>query len=482
MGGAKLTTNTESDGRYHSNWLNMMYPRIKLARNLLKEDGVIFISIDDNEIENLKKICDEIFGVENFVCNFIWRKKTGASDSKDISVITEYVVTYVKSRNNIENSFTKNKQSYDPKRYRFTDEYFERRGPYYPDNLDRGGIRYSDSLNYGIECPDGTITFPNGRTEFENDGWIWTWGKEKLEWGLKNGFIIFKESKNKKSGWGVYYKNYVNVNNKDELIERSAPHKNVILDIINTEGSAEIKSHFNNKVFDYPKPSNFIKLLCSYVKDADIILDFFSGSASSAEAVFKLNQDDNNNRNFILVQIPKKCEEKSHAFKAGYNNICEIGKERIRRAGEKIVQESGNNNLDIGFKVFKLDSSNLNKWVPDYNNLEQTLLVSKDNVKSDRTQEDLIYEIMLKYGIDLTLPIEEYESGENTIYSIGFGALLICLDNKITKDITDAIIELSKDSEISRVVFKDNGFASDADKTNIKETLRTHNIDEFITI
>ena len=172
-----------------------MYPRIKLARNLLKEDGVIFISIDDNEIENLKKICDEIFGVENFVCNFIWRKKTGASDSKDISVITEYVVTYVKSRNNIENSFTKNKQSYDPKRYRFTDEYFERRGPYYPDNLDRGGIRYSDSLNYGIECPDGTITFPNGRTEFENDGWIWTWGKEKLEWGLKNGFIIFKESK-----------------------------------------------------------------------------------------------------------------------------------------------------------------------------------------------------------------------------------------------------------------------------------------------
>ena len=182
-----------------------------------------------------------------------------------------------------------------------------------------------------------------------------------------------------------------------------------------------------------------------------------------------------------MVQIPEPADENSYAFKAGYKNICEIGKERIRRAGDKIVQESGNKDLDIGFKVFKLDSSNLEKWDPDYDDLEQTLLVSQDNIKSDRTQEDLIYEIMLKYGIDLTLPIEEYDAGENKIYSIGFGALLICLDNKITKDIADSIIELASE-DVSRVVFKDNGFASDADKTNIKETLRTHGIDEFITI
>ena len=183
-----------------------------------------------------------------------------------------------------------------------------------------------------------------------------------------------------------------------------------------------------------------------------------------------------------MVQIPESTNEKSEAYKEGYENICEIAKERIRRAGDKLSEEYKNNELDIGFKVFKLDSSNLEKWDPDFDDLEQTLLVAQDNIKEDRTQEDLIYEILLKYGIDLTLPIEEYDTGENKIYSIGFGALLICLDNKITKDITDSIIELSKDSELTRVVFKDNGFASDADKTNIKETLRINYIEEFITI
>ena len=480
--GIKLSTNTETDGRYHTNWLSMMYTRLKLARNLLKKDGVIFISIDDNEHSNLKKMCDEIFGEENFVCNFIWRKKTGASDSKDISVITEYILTYVKSKSNIQNIFTKNKESYDPKRYRFEDEYVERRGPYYPDNLDRGGIRYSDSLNYPIECPDGSITYPNGRTQFENDGWIWTWGKEKFDWGLKNGFIEFKKSKKKESGWGVYYKNYVNVNNKDELTERSAPHKNVIMDIINTEGSAEIKKLFGSKVFSYPKPSNLIKQLLTYVNDCDIVLDFFSGSGTTADAVMRYNTETNSNCKYILVQIPEITDEKSAAYKENYVNLCEIGKERIRRAGDKIVEESGNKKLDVGFKVFKLDSSNLEKWDPNYNDLEQTLLVAQDNIKKGRTQEDLIYEIMLKYGLDLTLPIEKHETNNNMIYSIGFGSLLICLDDNITKEISDSIIELSKDSEVKRVVFKDNGFASDSDKTNIKEILRVNKIDEFITI
>ena len=475
--GIKLSTNTETTGRYHSNWLNMMYPRLKLAKNLLTDDGVIFISIDDNEFNNLKNICNEIFGEENFISNFIWRKKTGASDSKDISTITEYVLTYVKSRDKLSSIFTKNKNSYDSKRYRFTDEYVERRGPYYPDNLDRGGIRYSDSLNYGIKCPDGTVTFPNGRTKFKNDGWIWTWGKDKLKWGIENGFIIFKKSNKKRSGWGVYYKNYVNVNNKDELIERSAPHKNLIYDIINTEGSSEIKGHFNNKVFDYPKPSNFIKLLCSYINNSGIFLDFFSGSGTTAEAIMKLNSEDKLKRKFILIQIPEKCSEKSISFKEGFENICEIGKERIRRAGDKILEKSDNKNLDIGFKVFKLNSSNLEKWDPDYNNLKQTLLTNKENIKPDRIELDLIYEIMLKYGIDLTLPIEKI----NNIYSIGYGALLICLEDNITKEIAEEIIKLKSDN-ITRAVFKDSSFKSDADKTNIKETLRINNIDEFITI
>lgn len=453
-----------------------MYPRLKLARNLLSKNGVIFISIDDNEQFNLKKLCDEIFGEENFICNFIWRKKTGASDSKDISTITEYILTYVKSKNDLEDIFTKNKQSYDPKRYKFKDEFFERRGPYYPDNLDRGGIRYSDSLNYPIECPDGSITYPNGRTKFENDNWIWTWGKDKFEWGIKNGFIEFKKSTKKESGWGVYYKNYVNVDNKDELRERSAPHKNIIMDIINTEGSVEIKKLFDSKVFSYPKPSNLIKLLFTYVNNCSLVLDFFSGSGTTAEAVMKYNGDNNSNCRYILVQIPEEIPEESAAFKEGYGNLCEIGKERIRRAGDKIVEESGNEDLDIGFKVFKLDSSNLEKWDPDYDNIQESLTIN--NIKEDRTDEDMIYEIMIKYGIDFTLPIEKH----NSIYSIGYGALIVCLDDNITKNITNDILKISKNSSYSLVIFKDCGFMSDSEKTNIKEILKTNNITEFITI
>lgn len=485
--GNKLSTNSETSGRYHSDWLNMMYPRLKLARNLLKDDGVIFISIDDNEVANLRKLCDEIFGEDNFVGELIWRKKTGASDAKGFSVITEYVLVYVKNINFIETIFTQNKNSFDPQRYKLSDEYETRRGSHYVDNLDRGGIQYSDSMNYGIECPDGTITYPNGRKEFFNDGWIWTWGKDKLKWGIENGFIVFKKSKSKNSGWGVYYKNYMYVNNKDELIERSAPHKNLILDFINTEGTAEINKLFESKVFQYTKPSNFIKELISFVNinNNDVILDFFSGSATTAHAVMKLNSEDSVNRKFICVQLPETTDENSEAYKAGYKNICEIGKERIRRAGEQII---GNgtlvpSKLDIGFKVLKLDSSNIKSWDSDFENLEANLLESVENIKSDRNEEDLLYEILLKYGLDLTLPIDKPFENKN-IYNIGFGALIICLDSNISIDITDEIIAIKKehDSEITRVVFKDSGFKNATEKTNIIKTLNQNGIDEVVSV
>lgn len=480
--GFNVSSNPETSGRYHTNWLNMMYPRLKLARNLLDEDGVIFISIDDNEVDNLKRICNEIFGEMNFVTSIIWRKKTGASDSKDISTITEYALVYVKSTTNINNIFTKNKNSYDPKRYKLKDEYFERRGPYYEDNLDRGGISYSDSLNYPIECPDGSITYPNGRLEFENDGWIWTWGKEKLMWGIENGFITFKKSNKKKSGWGVYYKNYVNVNNKDELQERSAPHKNLITDIINTEGSREIKKIFDNKEFDYPKPSNYIKLLCSFVKNTNIVLDFFSGSASTAEAVMKNNIENNLNSKYILVQIPEKNNKKNSI--STFKNICEIGEERIRRAGDILLEENPDTDIDIGFKVFKLDSSNLTKWNPDVDNLENSLIAASDNIVEGRSELDLVYEIMLKYGVELTAPVEELSFDKYNFYSVGMGSLVICLNDNITRDVAEDVLKIREElsPDIIRVVFKDNGFESDADKTNVKEILRNNEVDEFITI
>ncbi|EOG7170253.1 site-specific DNA-methyltransferase, partial [Campylobacter upsaliensis] len=253
-------TNPSGD-KAHSGWLSFMLPRLKLARDLLKDDGVIFISIDDNEQANLKILCDEIFGEENFVSCFVWRRKTGASDAKGIATITEYILCYVKDNNYIAKAFNENTESYDEKRYRLSDKHLSRRGKYYIDNLDRGGIHYSDSLNYGIECPDGTITYPNGRTNYTNEGWVWTWGKDKLKWGLENDFIEFRKSKTKESGWAVCYKNYLYVDNEDNVIQRSAPHKNLLLDILNTHATSEMVKIFEKKIFTNPKPVNLIKHL-----------------------------------------------------------------------------------------------------------------------------------------------------------------------------------------------------------------------------
>ena len=479
--GVKLTSNPETAGRYHSNWLNMMYPRLKLARNLLSDDGVIFISIDDNEIENLKKICDEIFGEENFVSQSIRRTiNSGKHDSTAISVFHEYLLIYSKFINNLNlNKKPKSDEEKD-KLYNQQDKFVEERGRYYLTQLNKNSIRYSDSLNFPIKGPDGIDIWPgNG---FEDKEWCWRWSKDKVKWGIENKYIQFKKSGEK---YKVYTKSYEKRDNEGKVIDRNNPYNSlefISKEYANFNATPELSKLFDGKkLFNFPKSQVYLKeiLKLSNTKNS-LVLDFFSGSSTMAHAMLSLNSEDNGNRNFIMVQIPEETDDNSEAYKAGYKNICEIGKERIRRAGDKIVKESGNKDLDIGFKVFKLDSSNLEKWDPDYDDLEQTLLVSQDNIKEGRTQEDLIYEIMLKYGIDLTLPIEKYEN-ENTVYSIGFGALLICLDNKITKEIADSIIELASD-DVSRVVFKDNGFASDADKTNIKETLRTNGIDEFITI
>ncbi len=460
----KISTNTETSGRFHSNWLNMMYPRLKLAKNLLAENGVIFISIDDNEIENLKKVCNEIFSEENFVSTIIWERAFSPVNlKKHFSPNHDYVLVYAK---NIDSLVCNGLKRTDKSNDRYSN----------PDNDSRGPWTSGDfSVGPRVEKNVYEITTPSGRTVLPPSGRCWRVTKEKFNELVADNRVWFGEhgdnvprikrflSDVKQGITPMTVWRYEDVGHSQE-----AKHK--------------LKELFGGKAyFDYPKSINLIKQMIEvYTDNNDIILDFFAGSSTTAHATFRYNIENNKNQKFILIQIPEETSEKSEAYADGYKNICEIGKERIRRAGDKIVQESGNKDLDIGFKVFKLDSSNLEKWDPDYDDLEQTLLVSQDNIKDGRTQEDLIYEIMLKYGIDLTLPIEKYESG-NTIYSIGFGALLVCLDNKITKDITDSIIELASE-DVSRVVFKDNGFASDADKTNIKETLRTHNIDEFITI
>ena len=463
--GIKLTNNPETAGRYHSNWLNMMYPRLKLARNLLSDDGAIFISIDDNEIENLKRLCEEIFGEENFVgCIIRGTGTTTGQDANKIGSSMDYLLVYRKSENFILNGIPLSDK--DLTRFKDKDE----KGLYSTLQLRKTGNadKREDrpSMYYPVFDPNGNEVYPIGPGGYESR---WRVGKDTYTQLLEDGMIIWKN--NNQGILNPYVKYYAE--------GRTKKVSNLWNDIDgNKKGSLELKELFGDKIFDNPKPTQFLELILSIVNvnDNDIILDFFSGTATTAHASFKYNIKNNKSIKFIMIQIPEDTNVESNAYKMGFINICEIGKERIRRAGDKILEESNNKDLDIGFKVFKLDSSNLEKWDPDYNNLQQSLTI--DNIKEGRTNEDLVYEIMLKYGIDLTYPIEQMDN----IYSIGFGALIVCLDNNITKDITNQILKFTNNSSTSRVVFKDSGFKSDADKTNIKEILKTNNIDEFITI
>ena len=463
--GVKLTNNPETLGRYHSNWLNMMYPRLKLARNLLTDDGFIFISISDEEVNNLKKVCDEIFGEENYRNTLFVRRydknlnlQFAKNGLKSMNIGLEYILIYSKNFNS----------KFNPV-YRKSNDKRSNEGYWkgFWNNADRPTMRYPI---LGFEPTEGQ----------------WKWKKDVAYEAIKNYEEYIENFSDKytleeywiKTGKSKRFIRRSNGTGKNMGVEHwVAPSEGILR---NTNWSDILVSKKNNLgiPFDSPKSVDLImELISLFSEDNDeIILDFFSGSSSTAESVIRFNSKNNSSKKFIMVQIPESTTEKSEAYKEGYETICEIGKERIKRAGDQIIKESNNDNLDIGFKVFKLDSSNLEKWDPDYNNIQQSLTV--DQIKKDRTNEDLIYEVMLKYGINLTYPIEQ----ENNIYSIGFGALVICLEDNITKDIVDEILNFTNDSSTSRVVFKESGFKSDADKTNIKETLRINNIDEFITI
>ena len=463
--GVKLTNNPETLGRYHSNWLNMMYPRLKLARNLLTDDGFIFISISDEEVNNLKKVCDEIFGEENYRNTLFVRRydknlnlQFAKKGLKSMNIGLEYILIYSKNFNS----------KFNPV-YRKSNDKRSNEGYWkgFWNNADRPTMRYPI---LGFEPTEGQ----------------WKWKKDVAYEAIKNYEEYIENFSDKytleeywiKTGKSKRFIRRSNGTGKNMGVEHwVAPSEGILR---NTNWSDILVSKKNNLgiPFDSPKSVDLImELISLFSEDNDeIILDFFSGSSSTAESVIRFNSKNNSSKKFIMVQIPESTTEKSEAYKEGYETICEIGKERIKRAGDQIIKESNNDNLDIGFKVFKLDSSNLEKWDPDYNNIQQSLTV--DQIKKDRTNEDLIYEVMLKYGINLTYPIEQ----ENNIYSIGFGALVICLEDNITKDIVDEILKFTNDSSTSRVVFKDSGFKSDANKTNIKEILKTNHIDEFITI
>lgn len=465
--------NSITAGKYHSDWCSMMYSRLMLARNLLCDDGVIFISIDDNELENLMKMANEVFGEVNFACNLIWQKKTGASDAKGIATITESILVYAKDRSFYAQTFTKNTESYDLNRYRYSDEFVDDRGPYYIDNLDRGGLSYSDSLNYGIECPDGTITFPNGRTEYVNDGWIWKWSKQKIEWARKNKFIEFRKTNKKASGWAVCYKNYLKVDNENNPIERAAPHKNLISDVLNANAAATMKELFGtNNYFSYSKPVELIKKFISFVKDENfIVMDFFSGSATTAQAVMELNAENRGNRKFIMVQLPEDIDSKSEAYKAGYENICDIGKERIRRVGRKIQEDNPliAQDLDIGFRVLKLDDSNMNDVYYNSSEYSQDLLSSlESNIKPDRTDLDLLFGCLLEWGLPLSLPYSSEEIDGCTVHDYNDGDLIACFD----ENVPDSVVKAIAKKQPLRAVFRDSSFSDSPSKINVGEIFK----------
>ncbi|MBP5366319.1 MAG: site-specific DNA-methyltransferase [Bacteroidales bacterium] len=335
----------------HDKWLCMMYPRLVLLQKLLSDDGAIFISIDDNEQANLKLICDEIFGAGNFVAQFVWQKKTGAADPKGIATITEYILCYCGSIAVVNEIFTKNFEAFDIRRYRYKDEYKNERGPFYFDSLDRGSIRYSDTLNYEIKSPTGDSIFPNGRKSFENDGWTWKWSKEKVQWGIDNGFISIEKNSKSKNGWSVKYKIYLNVDNEGNKIEKSVPFKNLITNILNADASARMKEIFQAKVFEYAKPVELIEffLKCLKLDKSSIILDSFAGSGTTAHAVLNLNKQDGGNRKFILVEMEDYAEN--------------ITAERVRRVingygeGKNAVEGTGGSfsYYELGEPIFNED-------------------------------------------------------------------------------------------------------------------------------
>ena len=415
---------------------------MKLAKDLLREDGVIFISIDDCEVDNLRKICDEIFGATCFVSNLVWQSTAGSNTGTEIVTVTENILVYTKNRT----VFQFDGMLASDSSYSLSDEYEQERGKYALDKLDRRrvGSHYSEALNYAITMPDGTLRYPGGGQTKSAEGWNYLWSKTKVEWGIKNGFIEFKKSGNE---WNVYNKRYARIDNEGKPVERTIPFRNLITsDQCNTaQGTAELRSLFEIRPFDFPKPSNLIKhlLLTAIRTDKNaIVLDFFSGSASTAHAVMQLNVEDGGNRKFIMVQLPEQIDETSEAYTAGYLTICDVGKDRIRRAGAKIKEENGMmaQNLDTGFRVLKLDSSNMKDvyYTPDEYEINMFDMLS-DNIKEDRTPEDLLFQVMLDLGVLLSSKIEEEVIGGKKVFNVADGFLYACFDSNVSEETIIAI-------------------------------------------
>lgn len=478
----RLFKNTETNGRYHSDWCSMMYPRLQLARNLLTDDGVIFISIDDNEVHNLRKICDEVFGEENFVAIINWKGRGGRQDSKYYAAVHEYILSYAKSKDNFSAGEEIKSGDIYPK-------YDEERKRFYKTQLLRkwgSNSRREDRPNlfYPITAPDGTDVYPmqsnnsgkySGVEKLEG---CWRHGPSTMKKNIKEGLVEFVKQPD--GTWIPYEKIYAPLEGE----EKTKKYTTWIEET--NDGTNVVKELFDSQVFDYPKTpsllSKFLKM--GNVEDDAIILDFFSGSATTAHAVMQLNAEDGGNRKFIMVQLPEETDPKSEAYKAGYKNICEIGKERIRRAGKKIEEElkakstkgdlfEGDKEVkmvDTGFRVLKVDSTNMKDvfYSPSQYN-QQMLLELESNIKDDRTDIDLLYGVLLDWGVPLSLPhITEKIDGKN-VHFVNDTDLVACFEEHVPEEV---IREIARRKPL-RVVFRDSSFRNSPDKINVTEIFKT---------
>ena len=453
--GNRMVQNTESNGRFHTDWLNMIYPRLKLSKDLLSDDGIIFISIDDNELENLKKICEEVFGESNFVANIVW-KHTQQSKNDELHFSRQYNHTVV---------YAKNKSCLHRFYFERTDE--DNKNYSNPDNDPKGMWRsgdvrspnYRKTLCYDIVAPNGNIIKApaNG----------WRWSEESIKEKLSTGEIKFKDDFS-----GIIRKIYLcdqPGRTPENLWEGSRFGTT-------RQAAAMIKELFDGiQVFDTPKPIELIRsMMIIALKDNDaIVLDFFSGSATTAHAVMQLNSEDGGHRKFIMVQLPEKTDEKSEAYKAGYKNICEIGKERIRRAGKKIKEEAEltAQNLDIGFRVLKCDTSNMKDVYYNPDDYEIGMFDQlTDNIKEDRTPEDLLFQVMLDLGVLLSSKIEETTIAGKKVFNVEGNYLIACFDDNVTDEVITAIAK----QEPYYFVMRDSSMASDSVATNFEQIFATY--------
>ena len=451
--GKKFGTNTEDNGRFHSRWMNMMYPRLYLARNLLRDDGLIFVSIDDNEIVRLRGLMDEVFGEENFVAQLVWQKKTGAgARSKGYIVLHEYVLCYSKHMDqnwDLTAPMSEKTKSMYTKR----DEHFSRLGPFATWPLDTTSMDERANLRFPI-YHEGHEIWPRKQ---------WLWSRERVEVAQKENKLVFNYNE-KEGTWSVRFKGYLY---EEDGTEKAGKPTTLLLGTYTQEGTKDFEEYFHRDIFPFPKPVSFIKQLLSVEITTDLVdnkegeqeiyLDFFAGSGTTAEAILELNKDDDKHRKFILVQLPEPTENKD------FPTITDITKERVRRVIKKLNDEEAGQlpmgeTQDRGFRVFKLAESNFKGWeasIPkDSTALAQQLELHIDHIREGRTSDDILYEILLKSGFPLTTPVENIELEGKTVYSVAGGGMLICLEKELTLEVIRAMAERKP----QRVICLDLGY------------------------